>query len=141
MPKLTVRRLKQASCLCGNTKIYAATTFFKRTATTFQLDFPSLKLIQNFYDGTLHTGNFGVFGQTVWQVICYAGTKLYVSHSVHVFAGTKINIVTSETVEKICSCKFKSSHVLLNNNKWVDATELTAGVYSLSIYCYYCCII
>ena len=34
------------------------------------------------------TGDFGIVGQTVWQVICYAGIKLPVSHSVHVFAHT-----------------------------------------------------
>ena len=115
--------------------------FGKRAATTFLLEFPSLKMKQNFYVRIPHTGNFDVIGQTVWQVICYAGTKLPVSHVVHAFARTKSHIITSETVEKIYSCKSKGSYVSLIDNSWVDSTELVASPYSRSTYCYYHCII
>ena len=107
----------------------------------FCWNFPSLKIKQNFYVRIPHTGNFDAIGQTVWQVICYAGTNLPVSHFVHAFECTKNNIITSETVKKIYSCTSKGSHVLLIDNSWVESTELLAGLYSLSIYCYYHCII
>ena len=57
------------------------------------------------------------------------------------FMSAILCIITSETVEKIDSCKNKSSHVLLIDNSRVKSTELAAGLYSLYTYCYYHCII
>ena len=68
MPKLTKGCIKQAFCLCVNTKTDAATTFVKRAATTFQLEFPSLKLMQNIYVGIPHTGDLGAGEQAAWQI-------------------------------------------------------------------------
>ena len=88
--------------------------------------------MQNFANAKLLCWNFPHWQlqrlrQSVWQVIFYADAKLLVSHNVQFFARTKISIVTSKTVEKICSWKGKSSHVLLIDNSWIDATELPEG--------------
>ena len=44
-------------------------------------------------------------------------------------------LITSETAEKIYSCKSKGSHGLLNDNSWVEITELVAGLYIAATHC------
>ena len=92
--------------------------------------------MQNIDIETSHTADFGAIGHTVWQIICYVGTKLPVSHCVHIFANAQIDVFTSKTVEKIDSCKGKCRNVLLIYKSQVDAAQLTGGVHSYC-YCYY----